>query len=236
VGISGASSSSYAVVAGDVGSTLRAVVTASNGGGSASATSAQTAVVVAGSSSMTFSIVAAGDDGDLTVAGPAASGYPPGTVPAVNTSGTVLTAGRRLAFGDYEVLVPLMRFATSGLPDGATIPSATLKIYVTKETDADDRSLTAEWVDGASTWPIDAGDFTLVGSGSALAGSDITGLDVGAVNSFALAGLSSVSSTGWTGLRFHVSGGQPTGDNYVQMAAFGNANPVAQLVVTYTTG
>ena len=236
VDVGGATSSSYAVVAGDVGSTLRAVVTASNGGGSASATSAQTAVVVAGSSSMTFSVVAAGDDGDLTVAGPAASGYPPGTAPAVNTSGTALTAGRRLAFGEYEVIVPLMRFDTSGLPDGATITSATLKVYVTKKTDADDRSLTAEWVDGSSTWPIDAGDFTLVGSGSALAGSDITGLNVGAVNSFGLSGLSSVSTTGWTGLRLHVSGGQPTGDNYVQMAAFGNANPAAQLVVTYTTG
>jgi hypothetical protein len=34
----------------------------------------------------------------------------------------------------------------------------------------------------------------------------------------------------------HLSGGQPTNDNYVQMAAFENANPEAQLVVTYTTG
>jgi hypothetical protein len=45
-----------------------------------------------------------------------------------------------------------------------------------------------------------------------------------------------VSTTGWTALRLHVSGGQPAGDNYVQMAAFENSNPVAQLVVTYTTG
>lgn len=45
--ISGATSSSYALVSGDVGHTIRAVVTASNAGGSGSATSSPTAVVSA---------------------------------------------------------------------------------------------------------------------------------------------------------------------------------------------
>ena len=45
--ISGATSSSYTLVSGDVGHTIRAVVTATNGGGSTAASSAQTAVVVA---------------------------------------------------------------------------------------------------------------------------------------------------------------------------------------------
>jgi hypothetical protein len=235
VDLVGATSASYAVVAGDVGSTLRAVVTASNGGGSASATSAQTAVVVVGASSMTFSIAAAGDDGDLTSSGPQAGGYPPSAALSVNTAGSVVTAGRRLAFGDFEVMVPLLRFDTSALPDGATVTSATLKVYVTKKTDNDDRGLMAEWFDGSS-WPIDAADYSLSSSGSALAGSDVTALTVGSVNSLALSGVAAVSTTGWTALRMHLSGGQPAGDNYVQMAAFGNANPVAQLVVTYTTG
>jgi glycosyl hydrolase family 26 len=43
--VSGASSASYALGSGDVGSTLRAAVTASNSGGSATAVSAQTALV-----------------------------------------------------------------------------------------------------------------------------------------------------------------------------------------------
>jgi len=52
-----------------------------------------------------------------------------------------------------------------------------------------------------------------------------------------LSGVSAVSTTGWTRLRSHVSGGQPAGDNYVQMAAFeNNSRPEPQLVVTYTTG
>src|SRR6185437_2490471 len=42
--ISGASSSSYTLAAGDVGHTIRSVVTATNAGGSGSAASAQTAV------------------------------------------------------------------------------------------------------------------------------------------------------------------------------------------------
>jgi hypothetical protein len=234
--IAGASSSSYAVVSADVGSTLRAVVTASNGGGSSSATSAQSAVVTAGSSSgsMTFGVAAGGDDGDLQVRSAAAQGYPPSGGAAVSSTGSVATAGRRLAFGNYSVLVPLLRFDTSGLPDGATITSATLRVFVTGKADGDNRSLMAEWYP-ASSWPIDAADFSLDSTGSALAGSDITAITVGGVNSFVLTGLSSVSTTGMTALRLHVSGGQPAGDNYVQMAAFENANPEAQLVVTWTT-
>jgi hypothetical protein len=55
--------------------------------------------------------------------------------------------------------------------------------------------------------------------------------------SFSLSGVSAVSTTGYTALRLHVSGGQPAGDNYVQMAAFeNNSRPAAQLVVNYTTG
>jgi hypothetical protein len=45
VGIAGAAAASYTVVAGDVGSTLQIVVTASNAGGSSAASSVQTSVV-----------------------------------------------------------------------------------------------------------------------------------------------------------------------------------------------
>jgi hypothetical protein len=181
---------------------------------------------------MTFSVGEGGDDGDVTVE---ASGYPPSGSAGVNAAGGYFTAGRRFAFGSYFVNVPSLRFDTSGLPDGATITSATLKVYVIKKVDGDNRNLMAEWYAGSS-WPIDASDYSLDSSGSALAGSDVTALSVGAVNSFGLSGVSAVSTTGMTGLRLHLSGGQPAGDNYVQMAAFENAKPEAQLVVTYTTG
>ena len=44
--ITGATSQSYTLVAADIGSTIRVVITASNSAGSSSATSAQTATVV----------------------------------------------------------------------------------------------------------------------------------------------------------------------------------------------
>jgi N,N-dimethylformamidase beta subunit-like, C-terminal len=63
--IAGATSSSYVLAAGDVGSTVRVVVTASNSAGSSSATSAQTAVVQAGG---TFGLTTIGANTDKMLA------------------------------------------------------------------------------------------------------------------------------------------------------------------------
>jgi subtilisin family serine protease len=52
--VSGATSSTYALTSGDVGSTLEVTVTASNSGGSSSATSATTSTVHAGTQTSTF--------------------------------------------------------------------------------------------------------------------------------------------------------------------------------------
>jgi glucose/arabinose dehydrogenase/PKD repeat protein len=232
--ISGATSSSYALQAADKGFRMRAQVTASNGGGSSSAVSAMTAAVSAasgGPTTVTFSVLASGDDGNVTARG---STYPPTGNPAVNVSGSVLTAGRRFAFGGYETMVGLMKFDTSGLPDNATVTSATLRLTVSGKADADNRNLVGEWY-AAVHWPIDAGDYTPGSTGGAF-GVDVTSLSAGAGNSLALAALSSISTTGATGLRLTIDGGQPVGDNYVQIAAFDHptlAEP--QLVVTYTT-
>jgi len=238
VDIAGATSASYLVVTDDVGLTLRGVVTATNGGGSTSATSAQSAVVVSQPSSgtMTFPVTSGGDDGNVSVAGPLASGYPPSSAPSAFVSGNIFTVARRAAFGNFEVGVGLLRFDTSGLPDGATISSATLQVHVTKKADADGRNLVAEWV-SATIWPIDGADFALDSTASALVGRDVTAITTGAVNSLLLTGLSAISTTGPTALRLHLDGGQPSGDNYVQMASLEhNALPEAKLVVSYTLG
>jgi hypothetical protein len=232
----GSNQNSYLLTSGDVGATIRAVVTASNSAGSSAATSTQTAVVSSPQSSgtLTFSVSAGGDDGDVAARAPTSGGYPPSGTPAAYDLGTVFTAGRRLAFGEFQVLNGLLRFDTSALPDGATITAATLKLYVTGKTDADNRSLVSEWYP-ASNWPIDAADYTATAGTSALAGTDITTISTGAVNSFDLTGLTAVSTTGYTSLRLNISGGQPTGDNYLQFAALENANaPAAQLVVSWT--
>ena len=236
VDLAGATGSTYALVAADVGSTIRVRLTASNAGGSASASSDQTAVVAAAgppSTLVAFGVSAGGDDGDLLARSGA---YPPSVSPNVNTSGGIFTAGRRLFGTNYDVIVGLLRFDTSSLPDDATVTSAKLRVYVNKKSDGNNRNLVGGWYAG-SNWPIDVADYALESSADALEGADVTGLSVGSVNEFTLSGLGSVSRTGYSGLRLHIDGGVPTADNYVQFASFDHATlPEPQLVVTYTAG
>jgi thermitase len=229
--IAGATASTYTLTSADVGSTLRVDVTASNGAGSAVATSPATPLVAATQTTVTFTVSAGGDDGDV---GPSrAPTYPPATPPNPFTNGSIFTAGRRYVFGGYDVFNGVVRFDTSAIPDTATVTSATLRLYVTAKANADGRNLVGEWYDAAN-WPIDASDYTLNSSGSAFTGASIGQIRAGATNDFSLGGLASVSKTGYTGLRLHVDGGQPTGDNYVQFASFESTLPKPQLIVTYT--
>ena len=151
------------------------------------------------------------------------------------TAGSSLTGGRQVVAGHYRVTTSLLRFDTSGLPDGATITSASLVVRVNAKADGDNRSLVGEWYP-ASSWPIDAGDYSSNAGSSALAGADITGIATGQVNTFVLQNVSSVSTTGYTALRLGVSGGQPAADNYVQMASYESSLPEPQLVVSWETG
>jgi hypothetical protein len=233
--IAGATLATYALVSSDQGSTIRIRVTASNSAGSSSADSAQTAQVASQPSSgtLTFSVGSGADDGDLQQRSPASGGYPPTGGISASSNGDLITAGRRLANNNYSVLVPLLRFDTSALPDGATVTSATLKLYVTAKADADNRSLQAEWFP-ASSWPIDSGDWSLDSTASALVGADITAVTVGQLNSFGLSGLGNLSTIGSTALRLHVSGAVPGSDNLVQLAAFENTLPEAQLVIGWS--
>ncbi len=234
VDVGGATGQSYVVASGDVGSTLRVRVTGSNSVGSSSADSAATAVVSAAQQSATFAVVAGADDGDVSVRAASSAGYPPSGSPAANSAGSVFTAGKRLAFSNFQVLTALVRFDTSSLPDGATVTGVSLRLGVNAKADGDGRSLVAEWYD-PSSWPIDAGDSTFAVGSSALS-VPVGSVATGQVVSFALAGPGSVSKTGYTALRVGISGGQPAADNYVQFASSestGLAGP--QLVVTYTT-
>jgi hypothetical protein len=232
--VAGATQPTYALVAAEEGATVRVRVSASNVAGTRSADSAPSAPVApqASSGTLTVSVSTGADDVDVRVEGQTSAGYPPTGTPSTS-NGPFLTAGRRQAFGNLAIFAALLRFDTSALPDGATVTSATLEVHVTAKADANNRALQAEWYP-ASNWPVDAGDFSLDSTGSALAGADITGIGAGQVNSFALSGLGVVSTTGSTALRLHVSGGQPAGDNYVQMAAFEHSAPQARLVLAWT--
>jgi hypothetical protein len=230
----GTNASTYLLSAGDVGRTIRVIVTASNSEGSQAATSAQTAVVAAAgaiSTTVTFNLASSGDDGFVSSSGAA---YPPGGAAAAETSGNAVTVGRRRAHTGYEVYAGLLRFDTASIPDSATVTAATLQVRATAKQNEDGRNLVGEWYDAAN-WPIDAGDFALDSSASALAGSPLAQITVGAQNDFALTGLGSLSKTGFTGLRLHLDGGQPAGDNYLLFASFDDPSLTEpRLVVTYT--
>jgi hypothetical protein len=183
-------------------------------------------------SSITAVVSAGADDGYVGLAG---SAYPPSGAGVPETAGSSVTVGRRSVHTGFELYTGLVRFDSSAIPDGATITSATLRVYVTGKADGDNRNLVAEWYDAAN-WPIGGGDSVVSSSASALGGADITQIATGASNDFDLAGLGSVSKTGYTGLRLSVSGGQPSADNYLQFAAWDHPSlPEARLIVTYTT-
>jgi hypothetical protein len=142
------------------------------------------------------------------------------------------TVGRRFAFSSYEVFAGLVRFDTSAIPADATVTSATLRVFVPGKANADGRNLVAEWYDG-SNWPIVAADWSLDSSASALTGFAVSQIRTQASNDIPLSNVAGISKTGYTGLRLHLDGGQPTGDNYVQISSFESTQP-PQLIVTYT--
>jgi hypothetical protein len=225
--IAGATSSTYVLAAADVGATVRVTVTASNTAGSTPSTSTATAVVAG---VMTFTINAGGDDGNVLQR---SGSYPPSGGNALDTTAATVTVARRYQFSLYRILVGLVRFDTSPLPDGATIVSATLKLYIDSRASPDNRNLVAEWYAG-SNWPIDFGDWSLDSTANAHPGTPITSLPTAATTNFTLQNLSNISTTGPTGLRLHIDGNAPTGDNYVSFDSFENSTgPHPQLTITY---
>lgn len=184
-----------------------------------------------GSTTVTLKVAASGDDGDVMMN---SASYPPSGATGTNTTGSIFTAGRRFAYGSYQVLTALARFDTSSLPDAATVTSARLRIYVTGKADLNSRNVVGEWYP-PSNWPIDGADYALNASATAFT-TDVTTLSVAAMNEFTLQNLASLSKTGYTALRLHLDGGQPSADNYVQMATYDHATlPEPELIVTYTT-
>ena len=183
----------------------------------------------------TFTVAAGGDDGDVNVNDMAVKGgYPPTGTPQPWATGSFFGVRRAgPLFGGYEVRTGLLRFDTSTIPAGATITSASLRLYVTGRSSVDARTLVAEWDNGAA-WPLNASDYTATPANTASTGTPISSLSPNAYNTLTLQNLGSISRTGTTTIRLHIDGGQPTGENNVSIAAFeaGTAT-AAQLVLTY---
>jgi hypothetical protein len=232
--IAAATGSTYTPTSGDTGAYLRVTVTAANSAGQSQASSQPAGPISSAPVTVSFTPTTSGDDGDLGVRSALSAGWPPTGTPAVNTTGTYFTVGKRNAYSQYQIFDGLVRFDTSSLPDNAQITSATLTITALGKANGDNRNLIGSWYDGAN-WPIDAADYVADVGTTALTGTPIGGIPLNTQTTITLQNPTQITTTGSTGLRLGLSGGAPSKDNYLQIAAIDGTNPPAKLTITYTT-
>ncbi|MDQ4142143.1 MAG: hypothetical protein M3198_00100 [Actinomycetota bacterium] len=190
----------------------------------------------------TFRITATGDDGYLSAYG--GYSYSPACDPNLGwhpTSPMVFVYKGRNSSGQFNVHNGFTKWDTSSLPDDAVIDAATLRLAVDDAESPEGRNLTADWYNWSR---IECSDFSESAQTTALQGVPLNAIadspnGTFAINDFVLSGYgANVSRTGYTGLRLHVSGGQPTAENFIKFASleatYPEINPPAQLVVTYT--
>jgi YD repeat-containing protein len=182
-----------------------------------------------------FIVGASGDDGYFLQSD---DDYPPTATIGAFPSGINIGVSRDYVTGvsnPYRIRVGLARWNTAAIPDNATIIGASLNGYVTSVTNDNARSLTADWY--SWTPPISAGHYTANAQTSASfaqSGWDLSAFTIGQNNTLSLSQPDLyMSKTGYTGLRFHISGSTPSGVNSFNIASWDSTNPKPTLVVTW---
>lgn len=163
----------------------------------------------------------------------------------LNSDGTtVLVCTRGFYSPDHWVEVFVLRFNTGAAITAALGPGesfveflrATFKYNVpTTGSDGDGRNVVADWI--ADPGAADTTDWSNTVTGTAL-NEDLTTLNVAGDGQRDLWNPTSVNAAGWTGLRFGVSGGQPTNANHWRIAAREHATaraPELELEFEYAT-
>lgn len=137
--------------------------------------------------------------------------YPPGGTPTVSTVLTAITPRRSVGF---TTSVGLFRFNTAAL-SGRDILGAAFWFLAGPVVNDDTRSLNGEWYEW-TTATVD--DWTNTPSATALdvALSTIAG---SGIETLPLTNLPETVGVGYVGLRLHISGGEPSGENYVHIAS-----------------
>ena len=166
---------------------------------------------------------ASADDGYL-YHNTGASAYGDITCDTVDTA-TTMDATRSLWSGKYYANIALVDFDATGLiPAGAVINSAALRIYPASTNDTNSRNLDVRYYDAAQ-WPIDCTDWVAAPAGTTAFSTAISGIATSVWTSFALSNLGSISTTGKTGFRVFVDGGEPTGLNKVSLWTLNTSPP-----------
>lgn len=137
---------------------------------------------------------------------------------------------------DYFITYGYMRFDTSSIPDGETVISATLKLWVDSVFDADGLSVIADWYDYGGN-PSTSGDWVhTIASANAIAAVAISGISAGAYKTFTLDNVGNISKAGYTGIRVgltaRASDAAPTADNGIECQTAGDAHPPVLEVIT----
>jgi len=186
---------------------------------------------------LTFNSAGAGDDDEILRTG---SSYPPTGGYLTWTNAPQFEVGRDYKTlcghgtgGPYCIVNGLVRWNTAALPDTATINSATLEFQLTYVGNPDNRVLTADWY--CTGWPpVTSANYSATAQTGAISGWTIPS-STGVYYITSWASLSGISKTGYSCLRMHLSGGQPTGYNLLQLASADNTNGwiVPRLTVVY---
>jgi hypothetical protein len=186
----------------------------------------------------TFSVAASGDDGYWDKEGPPTGWPPDGTGGDSGSDSAISMLARKYRTAAFvDLIVALVRFDTSALPDDAVITDATLRLQIISVGNITDRTLNVGYYASAN-WPISTGDWTGANDPGSDAGTfALTGISVGQED-LVLSSPTSVNVSGYTGLRLGISGGDPGIDDRdykVEMATLDHSTLTEpQLLVTYT--
>lgn len=158
-----------------------------------------------------------------------AAGYPPETGGSFSDTATAVEATRHNWNPNFQVHNGLMRWDTSSLPDNAVIAGASLDIAGIGGNSADARSMSMDWF----VFVGNMSDYISTAQTNAFAGKPIADIPKdNSVSRFALLdAATNINKTGTSGLRMHVTGGQPTGLNNIQFASFDHTTVVEPKLV-----
>lgn len=160
--------------------------------------------------------------------------YPPTGAVQRNTATATVQCGHTFDGSTYYTQIALLSFDTSGIPDTDTVLDATLRIWVTDNTNINTTNVTADWYawDGVSDT-----DYTDTAGTNAIAGTSISSLTVGQDNDIPLLNATAnVSKTSSSYLRLHGTGGAVTSFNDLQFAAIEHTTQVeARLIVNHVS-
>ena len=121
-------------------------------------------------------------------------------------SNDLIAYGQRISNAPY-LQRGFITFDTSGLPDGATIVSARLRLWVTNLYTTLASSLCVVASTQASATDLATSDWTAVGTTELITRASISGLTTGQYNNLSLnaSGLAAISKTGYTKFAFLIS-------------------------------